>query len=240
MECVLQTFLDDLEVSGNIQQLRDALTALTSGFGLKSYAYLALSNSPYHRPRLISNYDIRWTGHYLDQFYHKSDPIILRALRDPKPFRWGAEFIGSASSRFIRNFFHEAASFGICSGLTYPMGRWRAGRAALTFASDSSGSDFLVHAPETCGVLRMAAYEFHRHFRRLVAPGYSVNGVALSLRQVQCLEWIAMGKTIAEVAFLLGVARSTAKHHLQVVREKLNVHTSAQAVAALANLKRIL
>ena len=86
----------------------------------------------------------------------------------------------------------------------------------------------------------MVSYEFHKHFRRLVAPGYSVNGAALSLRQVQCLEWIAMGKTIAEVAFLLGVARSTAKHHLEVVREKLNVHTSAQAVAALANLKRIL
>ncbi len=83
MECVLQAFLDDLEGAGNIQQLRDTLTALTLGLGLKSYAYLALSNSPYRRPRLISNYDMRWTGHYLDQGYHKSDPIILRALRGP-------------------------------------------------------------------------------------------------------------------------------------------------------------
>ncbi len=240
MECILQAFLDDLEVAGNIQQLRDTLTKLTTDLGLRSYAYMALPASLYRRPRLISNYDPLWTGHYLDQGYHKSDPIILRALRDPHPFRWGTDLISSASSRFMRNFFHEAASFGICSGLTFPMGRWRAGRAALTFASDSSASDFLVHAPETCGVLRMVAYEFHRHFRRLVAPGYSVNGVSLSLRQVQCLEWIAMGKTIAEVAFLLGVARSTAKHHLEVVREKLDVHTSAQAVAALANLKRIL
>ena len=238
MECALQNFLDDLEVAGNIQQLREALTRLTTGLGLKSYAYLAVPASPYRRPRLISNYDTLWTGHYLDQGYHKSDPIILRALRDPHTFRWGAEFVSSVSSRFIRNFFHEAASFGICSGLTFPMGRWRAGRAALTFASDTHGSDFLVHAPETCGVLRMVAYEFHRHFRRLVAPGYRVNGVALSLRQVQCLEWIAMGKTIAEVAFLLGVARSTAKRHLEIVREKLDVRTTAQAVAALAVLKR--
>jgi DNA-binding CsgD family transcriptional regulator len=84
----------------------------------------------------------------------------------------------------------------------------------------------------------MVAFEFHRHFRRLVAPGFSVNGVALSLRQVQCLEWIAMGKTIAEVAFLLGVARSTAKRHLEIVREKLDVRTTAQAVAALATLQR--
>jgi len=238
MDCVLQTFLDDLEVAGNIAQLRAALTKLTDGIGLKSYAYIALPNCSYRRPRLISNYDPRWTGHYLDQGYHKSDPIILRALRDPSPFRWGAEFTSSVSSRFIRNFFHEAASFGICSGLTFSMGRWRAGRAALTFASDSFGSDFLIHAPEICGALRMIAYDFHRHFRRLVAPGYSVNGIALSLRQVQCLEWIAMGKTIAEVAFLLGVARSTAKRHLEIVREKLNVRTTAQAVAALGVLKR--
>ena len=240
MECILQNFLDDLEVAGNVQQLRDALTVLVTGLGLKSYAYMALPASPYRRPRLISNYDVRWTDHYLDRDYHKSDPIILRALRDPSAFRWGAELISSVSSQFIRNFFHEAASFGICSGLTYSMGRWRAGRAALTFASGYPGSDFLAGVPETCGVLQMVAYEFHRHFRRLVAPGYSVNGVSLSLRQVQCLEWIAMGKTIAEVAFLLGVARSTAKHHLEVVREKLNVHSSTQAVAALANLTRIL
>jgi DNA-binding CsgD family transcriptional regulator len=47
-----------------------------------------------------------------------------------------------------------------------------------------------------------------------------------------------MGKTIAEVAFLLGVARSTAKRHLEIVREKLDVRTTAQAVAALATLQR--
>lgn len=240
MDHVLQAYLDDLEVAGNIQQLRDALTKLSVGLGLTNYAYLALPNSPYRRPRLISNYDPRWTGHYLDQNYHKSDPIILRSLHDPHPFRWGADLLNPTSSRFIHNFFHEAANFGICSGLTYPMGRWRAGRAALTFASDSSGSDFLANAPEICGVLRMVAFEFHKHFRRLVAPGYNVNGAVLSLRQVQCLEWIAVGKTIPEVALLLGIARSTAKHHLEVVREKLDVCSSAQAVAALANLRRII
>ncbi len=89
MEFVLQAFLDDLELAGNLQQLRDVLTAFAVGLGLGSYAYLALANLPSGRPRLISNYDTRWTDHYLAQRYERRDPVILRSLHDPKPFEWG-------------------------------------------------------------------------------------------------------------------------------------------------------
>ena len=236
MERILQAYLDDLEVAGNVQQLRAALTAVTSGLGVQCYAYIALPASPHRPPRLISTSDPRWAAHYQNRRYHRSDPIVLRSLRDPRPFGWGADTIGSDNSKFIRDFFHEAASFGIASGLTISMGPWRAGRAALTFASDRRLPDFRHSVRHCNGELRMIAYDFHKHVRRLVAPGYSVDGIALSLRQVQCLEWIATGKAIAEVASLLGTKRSTAKYHLEVVRNKLNVRNSAQAVAALARL----
>lgn len=237
MEYIFQTFLDDLELAGNIHQLRDVLAAVAVGIGLGSYAYMALASSPSKRPKLISSYDIRWTDHYLAKRYEQRDPVILRSLRDPKPFEWGPDTVWSGTSIWVRNFFHEAASFDIHAGLTIPMGRWRGGRVALTFAADCR-SEILAAIRHYAGELRMIAYSFHQQVRNLFHPSYVIEGVSLSLRQVQCLEWLARGKTIEETATLLKVKPSTVKYHLEVVREKLGVHTSVQAALALAEMRR--
>ena len=237
MECVLQAFLDDLDLAGNIHQLRNIMGTVAIGLGLGSYAYLALSNVPARRPRLISSYDIRWTDYYLAKRYEQRDPVILRSLHDPKPFEWGPDTVSSGASIWVRNFFHEAASFGIHAGLTIPMGRWQGGRAALTFAADCR-SEILVAIRHCAGELRMIAYAFHKQVRNLFHPSYIIEGVSLSLRQVQCLEWLARGKTIEETAMLLKVKPSTVKQHLQIVREKLGVHTSAHAAMLLIELRR--
>ncbi len=236
MESALQTFLDDLEFAGNIQQLRYVLTSVAVGIGLGSYAYLALANSPSRRPRLISNYHPDWTDHYLVQRYERRDPVILRSMHDQKSFEWGPNTFQSGTSILARNFFHEAAAFGIHAGLTFPMGRWQGGRAALTFATDCRGE--ILSAVRHCsGELRMIAYSFHKQVCNLFHPSYFIDGVSLSLRQVQCLEWLARGKTIEETAILLRVKPSTVKQHLQIVCEKLGVHTSAHAAMLLIEMK---
>lgn len=237
MEYILQAFIDDLELAGNVHQLRDVLAAVTIGLGLGRYAYTALANSPSRRPKLISSYDIRWTDHYLAKHYEQRDPVIVRSLRDPKPFEWGPEIVSSGASAWVRNFFNEAASFGIHAGLTIPMGRWQGGRAALTFAADSR-SEILSTIRHCAGELRMIAYSFHKQVRNLFYPSYVIENVSLSLRQVQCLEWFARGKTIEETATLLKIKPSTVKYHLEVARDKLGVHTSVQAALALAEMKR--
>jgi DNA-binding CsgD family transcriptional regulator len=198
---------------------------------------MALANSPSKRPRLISSYDTRWTDHYLAKRYEQRDPVIVRSLHDPKSFEWGPNTVWSGTSRWARNFFHEAASFGITAGLTIPMGRWQGGRAALTFATDCR-SEILSLIRHYAGELRMIAFSFHKQVRNLFHPSYIIEGVSLSLRQVQCLEWLARGKTIEETAMLLKVKPSTVKYHLEVVREKLGVHTSVQAALALAEMRR--
>lgn len=237
MECVLQAFLDDIELAGNIHQLRGVLATIIAGLGLGSYAYLALNNCPSRKPRLISSYDTRWTDHYLAKHYEQRDPVIVRSLHYPEPFEWGPDTAWSGTSTWIRNFFHEAASFGIHAGLTIPMGRWQGGRAALTFAVDCR-SEILAAIRHCAGELRMIAYSFHKQVRNLFHPSYVIEGVSLSLRQVQCLEWLARGKTIEETAMLLKVKPSTVKQHLQIVREKLGVHTSAHAAMLLIELRR--
>ena len=53
----------------------------------------------------------------------------------------------------------------------------------------------------------------------------------LTARQREALEWVADGKTTADVAVILGVSTAMVEKHLRLAREALNVDTTAQAVA---------
>lgn len=53
-------------------------------------------------------------------------------------------------------------------------------------------------------------------------------------RQAEVLRWVGDGKSVADVAAILGVSTATVDKHLRLAREALNVSTTAQAVMKLA------
>lgn len=61
----------------------------------------------------------------------------------------------------------------------------------------------------------------------------------LSRRQLQALEWVAMGKSNQDVAVILEVTVPTIEKHLRLAREKLGVETTAQAIAKLTFLNQM-
>ncbi len=58
---------------------------------------------------------------------------------------------------------------------------------------------------------------------------------ALTEREVEIVEWVAMGKTNSEIGSILGLSLFTVKNHLQRIFKKMNVSNRAQAVAKLTN-----
>jgi transcriptional regulator EpsA len=59
---------------------------------------------------------------------------------------------------------------------------------------------------------------------------------ALSSRETEILNWVAMGKTNADIGMILGISEFTVKNHLQRVFKKLDVSNRAQAVSRLNTL----
>lgn len=53
---------------------------------------------------------------------------------------------------------------------------------------------------------------------------------ALTNRQREVLEWVGLGKTVQEIATLIGRTPATVEKHLRLAREALNVDTTAQAL----------
>jgi DNA-binding CsgD family transcriptional regulator len=234
---VFQGYLDNLDNAGNNDQLRDAMTVMASGVGLHSYAYLAAPTAPTRKTRLISTYAEAWTSYYLDRRYETSDPVIVRARREFEPFDWGPDLVTRAC-RATRDFFEEAASFGVRYGFTIPIHHWRGGQAAVTFAADRRSADYRKSIRHNARVLQLIAYHFHAPVLHLLEPGFLIGGVSLSLRQTQCLELAAKGKSVADIAQLLGITRPTAAYHLDCAKAKFGVRTICQAAIAYAALKR--
>ncbi|MEL6414040.1 MAG: LuxR C-terminal-related transcriptional regulator [Pseudomonadota bacterium] len=56
----------------------------------------------------------------------------------------------------------------------------------------------------------------------------------LSRREIECLQWLAVGKTISEAACILGISERTLRFHVTNARERLGVSTTMQAVVAAA------
>jgi DNA-binding CsgD family transcriptional regulator len=227
MDRILKAYLDSIQNAGSVDQLRSALIEVASHLGLSSVAYLALSGSD--KPLLISNYNASWTSHYVAHGYHLFDPVIRKSLWCPNPFGWGPDCVRPNSLPAIRRFFHEAADFGIRYGHTFPSGQWRCGQAAMTFATDRRGREYQNCIRSHAAALQLISLLFHAEVQNMRDPGLSIEGVSLSRRQLQCLEWAARGKSVGEVAQLLGITRPTAKYHLDRAKAKLGVKTNLEA-----------
>jgi DNA-binding CsgD family transcriptional regulator len=59
-------------------------------------------------------------------------------------------------------------------------------------------------------------------------------GRTLSRREVECLQWLASGKTLFEAAKILGISERTIRFHIANARERLGVSTTVQAIVTAA------
>ncbi|WP_417721297.1 helix-turn-helix transcriptional regulator [Salipiger sp.] len=71
------------------------------------------------------------------------------------------------------------------------------------------------------------------HLKILTLP-YTPPNQSLTKRQREALEWVGDGKTMQDIATIMGLTQATIEKHLRLAREALNVDTTAQAVAKAA------
>ena len=57
--------------------------------------------------------------------------------------------------------------------------------------------------------------------------------LGLSVREMEIMEWVRMGKTNQEIGMILDISAFTVKNHMQRIFKKLDVLNRAQAVAKL-------
>ena len=234
---VFQAFIDGLDASGDAGRLCKVLADAGAALDLSCFAYLCLPLRRGETPELISTYPTAWTNHYLRQGYERLDPVIVKVLATTEPFEWGQEIRSQRLSKPQCALLDEAAHFGIRCGFTVPIHDPRGPIAAVTFVADERRASFQRCIEQHRHVLQLMAMYFHARARRRLSTSRIVDGIALSPRELECLEWAAQGKSAWEIGRLLNISRRTAAFHLDNARTKFGVRTICQAVAKLAAAK---
>lgn len=231
IENTFQEFIDAIQTAGDVNAFERVAARLAQRLGFQRFAYLRLAGD---NPMLISSYPKSWTGRYFDLGYQRLDPVVLRARVERDLFSWGGVARAPAGNREQRQFFDEASTFGIRSGITVPI-RGGFGRvAAFTLATSEREFDPDGLIGEWRDIVHQVGLYFHVHVGARLDAAFVAQqstGSQLTQRERQCLAWTAQGKTAADVAVLVAIAPRTVVFHLENARRKLGATSIAQCVA---------
>lgn len=137
----------------------------------------------------------------------------------------------------------EGAAFfarhGMMTGCSvgFSMERTR-GRAVMALiAPPTMPQDEVDHLIEDArDVIFAVAATAHRCLSNLP---YHPPGRRLTQRQREVLEWVAEGKTSADIALIMGITPPTVEKHLRLARETLGVETTAHALIKASFLNQV-
>jgi LuxR family transcriptional regulator len=179
---------------------------------------------------VLSNMDSCYVARFIHGgLYHKA-PMV----------RWATENVGACSWRWMqenedtltdveKQVIGFNKTFNVVAGYTisFPEVSTRSrGAIGLAARAGYSQRDVEERWAVDGHLIHMLNNAFHLKATSL--PYTHVN--PLTPRQREVLEWVGDGKTMADIAAILGVSQATVEKHLRLARESLGVETTAQAV----------
>jgi len=228
MHRIVQEYFEGVDYAAGPSELCDTISTTAIALGFQAFAFLAVSAES--EPILISTYPKEWTDCYIERGYEGRDPVILRAGCVREAFVWDRS-VASDFGDDARAFFCEAEKFDIRCGLTIPLPGLRRGFSAMTFVTDQGGESLATRL-HSCGqALLFMAYHFRSHLRRSLEPTFLLEGVEITPRERECLEWAARGKSRRDTAEIMAISRRMVVRDLENVKDKLGVRTIGQAIA---------
>jgi DNA-binding CsgD family transcriptional regulator len=184
-----------------------------------------------------ANYPDPWKEHYAKQGFHRFDPTLYKSALSIAPVDWGRF---DQDDKFKR-VFRDAGDFGITNrGITVPVRGPYGECGLLSVTRDCKPEEWAKLSAHVMGELQMAAVHIHDNVMRSGVLAKSLLRLALSSRENEILQWVAVGKSQQDIGDILSISHRTVEVHLRSGREKLGALTTTQAVGRAIGLGLIL
>jgi DNA-binding CsgD family transcriptional regulator len=189
----------------------------------------------------LSTADADYVRHYFRGGFYARTPVYRWAVSNEGACTWGwvqqayeAGTLPPEEMEAVR----QNAAMGVAAGIaiSFPETSSRS-KGAMGLIADKGMTHADVDRIWAEKQYEISAVAHTMHLKIVQLPG--ANGRrALTARQREALEWVADGKTMQDVALIMGVSAAMVEKHLRLARDALNVETTAQAVAksALMNI----
>jgi LuxR family transcriptional regulator len=242
------SYLDAIVRATDIETVWALLCRFSRSYGFSDVIYGYSPNSRGSIPGsredflLLSTLNRDLMEAFVDKGYYRESITVNWALDNAGVASWSmtseeAQMDGFVSSDESLVFFSKF--FGTQAGCTigFPTASTR-GRAVMALIAEPGRTQEEVDAGLTqfSDALFVVATVAHR---AMIAMPYLGAKRSLTRRQREVLEWIAEGKSVADIARILNLAQPTIEKHLKLARETLGVETTAHAVIKAAFLNQM-
>ncbi|WP_244571527.1 LuxR family transcriptional regulator [Mesorhizobium carmichaelinearum] len=228
-------FLDQTDGVAESEQLFELLSAFASNLDFPWVAYESLT--PYQKclmptrdAAVMLNYADEWQKRYFEMGYDRIAPILKTCRKRAGAFRWSEVYDDASTTENERRVFNEAATFGLRSGISVPLHGPHASFAIMSFAQPWA----CELQNRTITYLQLAALEFHLKISKSTGHSDLKKAPQLTVRENECILWVARGKSSWEIGEILGISLNTVNFHIKNVMRKLDsANRRAAAVKAL-------
>ncbi|MEI2298727.1 autoinducer-binding transcriptional regulator TraR [Ensifer sp. MJa1] len=234
MKSWFQKLTDVSTVACTKEMFNEALTELAEELAFEYYAYLNLQPVGTFA---VSNYHPEWQDWYFAKSFKEIDPVIQIAKATMKAFTWSTENSRTVRSKRVRQFYLDAAGFGIRSGITIPVATAFSRMAMLTMASHKPS--FSLKRDIDPVAAAMAVAQLHVRIEQTEIEPTAKPSIGLTARQALMLKWASEGKPMREIATIENMSYWNVNFHMNNARRKLNAYSLPQATALATKLKLI-
>lgn len=192
-----------------------------------SYLGLNIPIGPGRKGYVQCSYTDQWVKHCVSRERlpaHRIDGRLAPALREP--LDWSELPQSSEAQALLQQ-------AGVASGshiLSFPLSPLAGETALLGIVASVPAEEWQAQKKILAREFKILANYFHQHILRI--HGHDAQeAMLISARELDCLKWMAAGKTAWEASVILGISERTVRFHLNAAREKLDCLTTTQAVA---------
>ncbi|HWI27875.1 MAG TPA: LuxR family transcriptional regulator [Stellaceae bacterium] len=232
MQTAFQRFMTELPDCQDLPAVKELLRRTLGNYGFDTFAYLTFT--PGHtmdNAVPLTTYPEAWTQRYCRNRYDHLDPVLARSVKTTLPFSWSTHDDDDTLTRQQRRFFREADAHGIRHGFTIPIHDRRNKAATLTVATGGPRPKFEARVDSFRHELHLIALYVHARIRRALLPGEQRARPLLTEREIACIQWVAWGKSAANIAEILRIRPRTVFFHIENAKRKFGVATLPQVVA---------
>jgi LuxR family quorum sensing-dependent transcriptional regulator len=191
-------------------------------------AFLPTDNGP-EAHFFFQDWPPDWIELYIKRNFVAADYVVAEARRRIAPFTFLEAKAERSLSRPELDIWDAVVNWGWTDGLSVPIHGPGGYFGLVTMA----GKEQPMPPALRCE-LHQLSFLTHERCRALtgLAPVPDPQA-ALTHRELECIRWVAAGKTDWEIASLLRVSQTTVRTHVDQARRKLGARSRSQAVARL-------
>ncbi|WP_232457869.1 LuxR family transcriptional regulator [Burkholderia ubonensis] len=224
--------IDRSSFLNNETDVHDAIRSIADGFDFDFALYAGIFSFGNDRclTKVISNYPVAWQHKYDADGYINIDPVMEHCRSRLIPIVWSDAVCHSQQQR---DFMEEARSHGLVSGISFPIHSRRGDVGVLSLARSRAITERNQNEPPTTSMMAhcalLAAF-VHESVERIVKQKAGAPHASLTPRELECLKWVAAGKSTWAISLILGISEHGVLHHVRNIMRKFDVQTRHLAV----------